>query len=286
MTQLVYHNMVLSGGAFRSITIVGCIKFLEEQNQMKNITTVVGTSAGSIIGFLTVLGMSSRDMTTFIKDLTTKDYIKDMDMSEILNLFQTYGVNSGTIIEQFVSEALTQKLGLGDITFLELAKHTGKNLVVCVGNISKEREEFWSVDTSPSTSVIKAIRASCSLPIIFTPVTHKGDLYVDGGLYNNFPIDFFKGSNFADVVGVNVCSLPNNTVDSLFSYMNRLLTSTMNFACRKNTPHHLIDNIVSIELEGRPLFSFDDFKLNINNEAIDEYVARGYNEAKKQLKLT
>jgi predicted acylesterase/phospholipase RssA len=278
--------MVLSGGAFRSITIVGCIKFLEEQNQMKNITTVVGTSAGSIIGFLTVLGMSSRDMTTFIKDLTTKDYIKDMDMSEILNLFQTYGVNSGTIIEQFVSEALTQKLGLGDITFLELAKHTGKNLVVCVGNISKEREEFWSVDTSPSTSVIKAIRASCSLPIIFTPVTHKGDLYVDGGLYNNFPIDFFKGSNFADVVGVNVCSLPNNTVDSLFSYMNRLLTSTMNFACRKNTPHHLIDNIVSIELEGRPLFSFDDFKLNINNEAIDEYVARGYNEAKKQLKLT
>jgi predicted acylesterase/phospholipase RssA len=286
MTQLVYHSMVLSGGAFRSITIVGCIKFLEEQNLMRNITTFVGTSAGSIIGLLAVLGMSSRDMAMFIKDITTKDYIKDLDMSEVLNLFQTYGVNSGTIIEQLVSEALTQKLGLGDITFLELAKHTGKNLVVCVGNISKEREEFWSVDTTPSMSVIKAIRASCSLPIIFTPVTYKGDIYVDGGLYNNFPIDFFKGSNFADVVGVRVRSLPDNTVDSLFSYMNRLLTSTMNVACRKNTPQYLIDNVVSMDLEDRALFTFDEFKLNITNEAIDAYVSRGYSEAKKQLKLT
>lgn len=286
MTQLVYHSMVLSGGAFRSITAVGCIKFLEEQNLMKNITNIVGTSAGSIIGLLVVLGMSSGEMAKLIKDLTTRDYIKDLDMSEILNLFQTYGVNSGAIIEQFVSETLMIKLGLGDITFLELAKHTGKNLVVCVGNISKEREEFWSVDTTPSTSVIKAIRASCSLPIIFTPVTHKGDLYVDGGLYNNFAIDFFKGSNFADVVGIHVRSLPNNTVDSLFSYMNRLVTSTMNVACRKNTPQYFTDNVVCIELEDRELFSFNDFKLNINNEAIDSYVVTGYNEAKKQLKLT
>jgi predicted acylesterase/phospholipase RssA len=283
MTQIVYHNMVFSGGAFRSITAIGCIKFLEEHNMMCNITTFIGTSAGSIVGLLATLGMSSTEMTLLIKELINKDYIKDLDMSEVFNLFQTYGINSGTIIERFISEALTKKLGLGDISFLELAKQTGKNLVVCVGNISKEREEFWSVDTTPTMSVIKAIRASCSLPIIFTPVLHKGDLYVDGGLYNNFPIDFFKGSNFADVVGVHVRSLSNNKVDSIFSYMNRLLTSTMNVACHKNTPRYLIDSVVCIDMEDHALFSYEDFKLNLTEETIDAYVVKGYNEAKKQL---
>jgi NTE family protein len=283
MTQIIYHNMVLSGGAFKSITAIGCIKFLEEHNMMYNITTFIGTSAGSIIGLLATLGMSSTEMTLFIKELINKDYIKDLDMSEVFNLFQTYGINSGAIIERFVSEALTMKLGLGDISFLDLAKHTGRNLVICVGNISKEREEFWSVDTTPSLSVIKAIRASCSLPIIFTPVSHKGDLYVDGGLYNNFAIDFFKGSNIADVVGVHIRSLSNNKVDSIFSYINRLFTSTMNVACRKNTPKCLANNVVCIEMEDHALFSYEDFKLNLSNDIIDTYVVQGYNEAKKQL---
>jgi predicted acylesterase/phospholipase RssA len=283
MTQIVYHNMVFSGGALRSITAIGCIQFLEEHNMMCNITTFIGTSAGSIISLLATLGMSSLEMTLLIKELNKKDYIKDLDMSEVLNLFQTYGINSGTIIERFISEALSKKLGLGDISFLELAKQTGKNLVVCVGNISKEREEFWSVDTTPTMSVIKAIRTSCSLPIIFTPVLHKGDLYVDGGLYNHFPIDFFKGSNFADVIGVHVRSLSNNKVDSIFSYMNRLLTSTMNVACRKNTPNYLIDNVVYMDMEDHALFSYEDFKLNLTEETIDEYVVKGYNEAKNQL---
>ena len=283
MTQIVYHNMVFSGGAFKSITAIGCIKFLEERNMMRDITTFVGTSAGSIIGLLATLGMSSIEMTLFIKQIINKDYIKELDMGEVFNLFQTYGINSGIIIERFVSEALTKTLGLGDISFVELAKLTGKNLVVCVGNISKEREEFWSVDTTPSISVIKAIRASCSLPIIFTPVLYKGDLYVDGGLYNNFPIDFFKESNFADVVGVHVRSLSNNTVDSIFSYMNRLLTSTMNVACHKNTPNYLTDNVVCIDMEDHALFSYENFKLNLKDETIDVYYEMGYNEAKKQL---
>ena len=275
--------MVFSGGALRSITAIGCIQFLEEHNMMCNITTFIGTSAGSIISLLATLGMSSLEMTLLIKELIKKDYIKDLDMSEVLNLFQTYGINSGTIIERFISEALRKKLGLGDISFLELAKQTGKNLIVCVGNISKEREEFWSVDTTPTMSVIKAIRTSCSLPIIFTPVLHKGDLYVDGGLYNHFPIDFFKGSNLTDVIGVHVRSLSNNKVDSIFSYMNRLLTSTMNVACRKNTPNYLTDNVVYMDMEDHALFSYEDFKLNLTEETIDEYVVKGYNEAKNQL---
>jgi predicted acylesterase/phospholipase RssA len=222
-------------------------------------------------------------MVVLIKKLIKKDYIKDLDMSEILNIFQSYGINSGTIIERFISEALTLKLGLGDISFLDLAKQTGRNFIVCVGNISKEREEFWCVDTTPSLSVIKAIRASCSLPIIFTPVLHRGDLYVDGGLYNNFPIDYFNSSNIADVVGVHVRSLSNNKVESMFSYINRLFTSTMNVACRKNTPKYLADNVVYMDMEDHALFSYEDFKLNLNEDTIDMYIVRGYNEAKKQL---
>lgn len=283
MANTNFHSMVVSGGSFRTICAIGCIQYLEEHDMMNTISTFVGTSAGSIISLFATLGMSSSQMTCFISEIIKKDYIKDLDINEMFSILKTYGLNSGCLIERFVSEVLTKTLGVGDITFLELAKQTGKHLVVCVANISKEREEFWSVDTTPSMSVIKAIRTSCSLPIVFTPVWHKGDMYVDGGLYNNFPINYVKNSNLADVIGIHIRSLQDNPVDSIFSYMNRLLTSTMNVACRKNTPTFLLDNVVSLEVQDHGLFSYDDMKLDLTDNIITEYLEKGYIEAKKQL---
>jgi predicted acylesterase/phospholipase RssA len=227
--------------------------------------------------------MTSYEMVDFIKCVIKKDYIAKLDIDEVFNVLNTYGINSGTLIERLISDALMQKIGVGDITFVDLAKHTGKNLVVCVANVSKERDEYWSVDTTPTVSVIKAVRASCSLPFIFTPVHHKGDVYVDGGMYNHFPIGYFKEGQMADVVGVVVRGLYDETIDSIFSYMTKLLNSTINVTCKKNTPKYIIENVVSLDVENQALFSYDTMKLTLTEDNIDNFVDKGYNETKKQL---
>lgn len=284
---MMFNGMVLSGGSFRAICFVGCIRFLEELQMMDNIKTFVGTSAGSFICLCASLGMTSTEIIDFIKETLSNDYITKLDFSECFDILTTYGVNSGVFIERLIGDVITKKLGVGDITFLELAKTTGKNLVVCVGNITKEKEEYWNVDTTPSMSIIKAIRASCSLPVIFTPVNYKGNMYVDGGIYDHFPIHYFEKKNMSNVVGVLIDThTPNRNVDTLFQYLQRLLTSTMNVAFRKNIEKELHGNIVTLKIEDVGLFKYDTFQLSLTRDMIDEYFMMGYNEAKTQLSHT
>jgi NTE family protein len=49
-----------------------------------------------------------------------------------------------------------------------------------------------SYEKTPDMSVAKAIRASMSLPILYTPVKDGDSLLVDGGLLHNLPLAFLK----------------------------------------------------------------------------------------------
>ena len=77
-------------------------------------------------------------------------------------------------------------------------------LVVCVANLSKEKSEYFNIDTMPNLSVATAIKFSCSVPVVYAPLTINDDVYMDGGLYNNFPIDYFKDTKLKDILGINI----------------------------------------------------------------------------------
>ena len=56
---------------------------------------------------------------------------------------------------------------MNDITFKRLYNST-KKICIIGSNVSKNREEYFSYETTPDMSVLKAIRISSSIPIIFT----------------------------------------------------------------------------------------------------------------------
>ena len=91
-----------------------------------------------------------------------------------------------------------------DITFAQLQKITGKNFVVCVTNLTSRKFEYWGAFNYPNMSVITAVRASMGVPLIFTPVEWNNDWYVDGGLLNNFPIDFVDQDALGTTLAINV----------------------------------------------------------------------------------
>jgi predicted acylesterase/phospholipase RssA len=51
----------------------------------------------------------------------------------------------------------------------------------------------------------KSVRASVAIPGIFTPILHQGEVLVDGGTLNNFPVDIMDElCEGGTVIGVNV----------------------------------------------------------------------------------
>ncbi|MFQ5779460.1 MAG: patatin-like phospholipase family protein [Nitrospiria bacterium] len=84
-----------------------------------------------------------------------------------------------------------------------------------IGNITFEelRVPFYAVATNLRTGklkvfhsgpVIPAIRASCALPGIFSPVRIKGELYCDGGILKKIPCSLLRNAGADLVIAVDL----------------------------------------------------------------------------------
>lgn len=281
-----FSTIVFSGGAFKAISLVGIIKFLEENNLIKNIKNLIGTSAGAVFCYLICLGYSCNDMKQLLYKMTNQDeYLKfDLEIDDLINMYENFGLDSGERLEIFFQNILYQKLYRKDITFLEFAKITGKNLVICVTNLTKVSSEYWSVDTTPHYSIITALKASCCIPIIFTPIKIDDMLYIDGGLYNNFPISYLNKHNIIkDVLGININCDNFSKMDNFLYYIRFIISTLIDKLKYKEIEiaKNLSQNIITLELGNEENVTFDDMKIILTKEFIDRYITIGYDAIQK-----
>lgn len=278
---MTYTSIVLSGGALKVVTMIGCIKYLEETKELDHIVNYVGTSGGSIISLFLVLGYSFSEIIEFMRDVFYKESIQQLNIDEIFAIFTSYGINSGQCLINFCEEILSRRGIDTKITFIELAKMTGKNLVVCVSNLTEERTEYFNVDTEPNLPVVNAIRISCSIPLIFTPVLYKNCYYVDGVLYNSLPISYFNDNRLKDIIGVNIINKNYQKTDDFMSYLSFLMYTMMDkyYSMGKDPDR----NIITIDIEDKSWISLIDMRISFTPEQFAEYISYGYNAIKKQL---
>lgn len=280
---MTYTSIVLSGGALKVVTMIGCIKYLEETKELDNIINYVGTSGGSIISLFLVVGYSFSEILRFMKDVFYKESIQQFNIDQMFDIFTTYGINDGKGIIDFCNEILARKGIHTGITFIELAKMTGKNLVVCVSNLTHEKTEYFNVDTEPHLSVVKAIRMSCSIPLIFTPILYKDCYYVDGVLYKSFPISYFNDNKLKDIIGINIINKNYQKADDFMSYLSFLMYTMMD---KYYSMGNDIDrNIVTIDIEDKSWISLFNMRISFTPEQFAEYISYGYNAIKRQLTI-
>lgn len=270
-----FTSLVIAGGANKVMCAIGCIRYLEEKGHMKTILNLVGTSAGALLCFMSAIGYTSQEMEKGLMKVIQDDSIGQFDVEEALMLLETYGLNSGDSIEKAAKSLLQDKLKKEDITFMDIAKTKGRNLVICGTNLTTEKEEYFSVDTHPDMSVITALRISCSIPILFTPYMYNDCLYVDGALYNNFPLGYFKGHKLRDIIGINVLNKNYQKTDSFLNYVLFLINALLN-RCNQVSfdDHH--KNIVTIEMEDDEWFSLQTMRVTITDERLKQWIQTGY----------
>lgn len=275
-----FTSMVIAGGANKVLSAIGCIKYLEEKQLMKNIHNFVGTSAGALLCFMLSLGYSSKEMEETFMEIIDDDNISQFDVEQVFMVFDTLGLNTGDSIVKACKHFLKRKIGHEDITFIEIAKTLGKHLVICGSNLTDEKEEYFSVDTQPNMSVITALRISCSIPILFTPFTWKDKMYVDGSLFNNFPISYFKDHKLKDIIGVNVLNKNYQKTGTFLEYILFLLNALYNRTYQTMSLNDHAKNIVTIEMEDDEWFSLHTMKVNITQEKMTHWIETGYALAK------
>ena len=172
-------GLVLGGGGARGFAHLGVLRALEEAGV--SIDLVGGTSIGSIIGALPAMGHSASESLAQCREHISSLFDPTLPMVSILT-GRRIGVRLQTV------------MGTVDIEDLLLP-------FFCVAtNLSRAEEVVQS-----RGSLFRAVRSSISLPGILPPISEQGDLYVDGGLLNNLPIDVMRGwSGEGPIVAVDV----------------------------------------------------------------------------------
>lgn len=280
-------NLVVSGGSTKTIAVIGCLKYLEERGLLSEVKTFVGTSAGSMVCFFLVLGYTVDEMVHMMKHDFFEGGLHILGLDEVYNLemLNSFGMDSGEGIVKFLADVLFLKLQQRDVTFAELAKLTGKNLVVGVANITHQRSEHFCVDNQGATSVLTALRMSISLPFIFTPVRFGESLYVDGGIYEALPTSYMNAFKdpLKDTLALNtVCVARPTQITTFVDFVATLLTSIITKA---NNYKDVSAKIKRVDIEFEDIdtaaFSFDTMSFKVDDSIILDHLEKGYRVIKQ-----
>jgi predicted acylesterase/phospholipase RssA len=269
-----FYNLALSGGATRTATFVGCVKSLEEKGYLKSFKNFVGTSAGAVIALMLVLDYNYDEMKNFLKIKLSHSAVTKISMKNIINIFETFGIDNGDNLTDFLKHIIINKDLDENITFLELTKKKGKNLVICVCNISKKQLEYLSVDTHPDMKVVTAIRMAASIPLLYQPVIYNNDYYIDSFVYNNFPIEFFN-KHVNETLGINVYDHTPD-IKTFWDFLQSIYNSMLERLYIKQKTEH--KHICNIELYNKDNFDLANLKFKFDETIFEEYIEIGYNK--------
>jgi predicted acylesterase/phospholipase RssA len=93
-------------------------------------------------------------------------------------------------------------------------KSQKKNFICFTFNITTNIEETLSFENNPNMPCLIAIRMSSNLPLVFENYKYGNNFYVDGGVSNNFPLDY------AEKIGKKIIGITFTSQDTKFSSDN------------------------------------------------------------------
>lgn len=247
-----YTTLCLSGGGVNGLNILGSIKYLTDTSIIKPklLTTFIGTSVGSIICVLLSIGYEINELIRAIYNI---DFDKTEIEPDIDNLLENMGINDGKEIMDIVELLIYEKIKRKDITFKEHYDLTNKTIKLIAVNYNRMEETIFSHITTPDMSVLVAIRMSISIPLIFTPVLYKDELYIDGFIINNF--GFNHGEN-GKTIGICLQYDINKTDNNVINYIVGLFKIFM-----KNVTFKGNDNVINLKLNNMTLEFNPDKKI-------------------------
>ncbi len=190
-------GLALGGGLARGLAHIGVLKVLEEAGI--GLSHIAGTSMGALIGALYACGLGIKMISRLAERISRRTW---MDFT-----FPRRGLIAGDRLEEML-QLLTARRSFSDLK-LPLA-------VVAVDLISGEKVVLRE------GSVARAVRASCAIPGIFSPVKVGPQVLVDGGVLQRVPASVVSEMGAAPVIAVDVgMNMGDYKLDHIFGVLSR-----------------------------------------------------------------
>lgn len=274
-------GLCLSGGGIKAAAHIGAIKALEEENI--KFDCVSGASSGSIVATMYALGYTSDEMWKMFKEYAPK--IKYFEWKRIVKLLSGLickrritidGLNSGKVIENIIEEICSKSRvnNINQIKMPLLIPMVGlQNGTVYIASSKDVRQSTLdNIKYITDIPIGKAVRASCSFPVVFSPCKYNGIQLIDGGTRENLPWKELKRIGADEVWGIGFETIfkENDCCENMIDVAERAI----NLQGRElaNYEKSGIDKMITINLKKVSL---------LDSSKADKLYLIGYNQAKK-----
>ena len=179
MTSIAPQALALFGGGVRGLyAYYGMWVALNEITPeiVPHIHIYMGSSIGAIMATLFLLSST--------KSLNLQDIIYEFSFDaycqlDLQNLLDYYGLDNGQKFVNLLKDILKRCSFSSQITFQELYQQTGKTLSIVSADLVDQRPRYFNRLTAPNMPIVIAVRASFSIPFLFTPVLINGKFHLD-----------------------------------------------------------------------------------------------------------
>jgi predicted acylesterase/phospholipase RssA len=255
-------NLIIGPGAMGFFMYLGVVSKLKREGQLDDLEALSGASAGALIGFLFCL---TKGDPTKALDFALSVPVKQIMKPNIKCLLKDYGLISHTKIRKVLVGACEFFVEKPDVTFQELYDLYPVKLHVSAYCVDFMKTVYFSVDTTPSMSVLDAVCASVAIPFLFSSVKLKdGWNYIDGGAAESTPGGPFLGQ---EAFALKLAWNRLEKVKDLKTYAIGILYSTMKLRHAYDFPS------LDLELHGEDMFDF-----GASNDAKLKMFLKGYEQ--------
>jgi NTE family protein len=242
-------HLVISGGGAAGFSYYGILK----QTQIKglwnteNIKSIYATSAGTMIAVIIALGYDWNTIDDYVIKRPWHKVFK-FELSMAFKSILNQGIFDINVLQEIFKPLFKGKDIPIDISLLDFYERTNKEIHFFTTDFHTFNEVDISYKTHPEWKVIDAIYASSALPVVFIPLYVSTDIYIDGGIKMNYPLNkcLQDGNIPEEILGINRVDVNPLTdkqlyrTDNLFDYICKII---YNYTLEKHSYPNIMHSI-------------------------------------------
>lgn len=287
-----FTHLILSDGGVKGLSYIGVLQYMYIENMIQNLKHIAGTSIGAYFALIFALKIPLEEIHhqfyQIIQDIHN-ERSATITYETCNGLFFKKGMLSVDFVFKYIVQYIYDRYECCDMTFIEFTKRCGVNLHISATNIHSGKMQIFSLENTPNTSVLNAVKASMSIPFLFEPIEIDGELYNDGCISsslssNNIFVDIPRDQKLEiylspDLVVEEDCDILNEDITMFgMRIFQTLYKSHFNKQCPEKSNQNVLNftnipcNFMNFKITN------DKICIDVCEEDYDRLVLYGFSE--------
>lgn len=224
-------HLAFGPGAMGFFMYMGALSALSDKGALNDLESLSGASAGGLISYLYIITHGNvQAMFDYSMDIPVGNIMK----LNIKTLTKSYGLVSTKKIRKVLEDANEKFLKRRNVTFKELYDLCPIKLHIAACCVDLKTTHYFSVDTTPTVSVIDTLCMTIAIPFLFESVKHGPWHYIDGGALEDLPCGPYVSYDSKHVFAIGISGEWSSSVHDLKSYAFEILGTAMHLRHKYN----------------------------------------------------